>query len=112
MVNLNKLSKEAYDNAERRGLPLDNRSIDKHLQEEVKELIDSKPMKNPNALTKIANIRDDKEFLAEYKKEMKDSTTDELADVIINSLTKARALGIDIETAVMIKQRVNFARED
>lgn len=112
MINLNKEAERAYSNAKRRGLPLDNRSIDKHLQSEVQELIESKPIRNPRSLIDIANERDDIQFLYKYSNEMKDSMTDELADVIINSLTKAAANNIDIESAVMIKQRVNKKRRN
>jgi len=112
MINLNKEALRAYENAERRGLPLDNRSIDKHLQEEVNELMDSGNIRNPMSLKGIINSREDMDFLFNYSSQMKDSMTDELADTIIICLTKAKANGIDIESAVMIKQRVNSIRVD
>ena len=112
MIDLNKEATRAHFNATKRGLPLDNRSIDKHLQKEVIEMISADKIRNPLSLHDIANTREDVPFLFNYANEMKDSLTDELADIIIICLTKAKVNRIDIDRAVMIKQRVNELRKD
>jgi hypothetical protein len=112
LIDLNKQTKIARENAIRRCIPLDDRSILRHLQSEVIELITAEPMKNTNDLKRIANERDDIRFLYKYAGHIKDTEIGEAVDVLINTLTYLSNKNIDVESAFMIGQRVNSLRKD
>jgi len=112
LIDLRIEADKAFFNAKKRGLPLDNKSIDKHILEEVKELLTAKPLRRPKSLDDIMNTQDNNEFLYKYSYFMKDSLEDELADHLIIGLTKSRVNSICPEKVVMIKQRVNSLRKD
>ena len=102
----------AYNNVVKRDLPLDFESMKIHLKSEVKELDRAANFRSSLSLIDLCNIKDDKEFLDTYRIQMKDTEADEIADIIITSMTIAEHKGIDSERVVMIKQRVNSLRLD
>ena len=112
MIDLNKQTGIARRNAIRRCLPLDDRSILKHLQSEMIELMTAEPMKDVKQIKDIANTRDDIKFLFKYAGHMKDTEIGEAVDVLINTLTYLSGKGVDVESAFMIGQRVNRIRRD
>ena len=112
MIDLNKQARIAKNNAIRRCIPLDDRSVLKHLQSELAELIDAEPMKDPKLLKEIANTKDDIRFIFKACGGYKDSNIAEAIDVIVNTLTYLDCQGVDIETAFMITQRINSIRRD
>ena len=112
MIDLNKEANRAYRTALKRGLPLDHRSIVKHLQSEVKELMNAPAMKNVHDIQRIANTRCDTEFMKEYNSKQKDTVLGEYIDVIVNALTGLSTFHIDIEYALMNTQRANSLRVD
>jgi hypothetical protein len=112
LIDLNKQTKIARENAIRRCIPLDDRSILRHLQSEVIELITAEPMKNTNDLKRISNTRDDGKFIMDCARHIKDTDIGEAIDVLINTLTYLSNKNIDVESAFMIGQRVNSLRKD
>ena len=110
---LNKLAKQAHATALSRGKNMDN--FLKDLQSEIKELKSSMLADNVNVLEPLLrpsnNIEDDY-FVKVYEKNFKNTSQDELMDIIITCMSKAQDMGIDIDTWLQAKMKYNSLRRD
>ena len=113
MEILNQLAKQALSTALSRGKNID--SFLEDLQSEIEELKNSTSAENVNILEPILrpsnNIEDDY-FVKVYEKNFKNTTQDELMDVIIACFSKAESLGMDIHTWISAKMKYNSLRKD
>ena len=112
MIDLEKEQHIAFFNYMNRGYEISNESMIEHYKDEIKELETAPKLKDRGVLVRLANIRDRKKLLKAHRLFMKNTDADELADLVISALTIATSRGIDIERAVMIKQKVNEFRTD
>lgn len=113
MDNLNQLAKQALSTALSRGKNIDNFLED--LQSEVEELKNSTLAENENILEPIlrpSNNITDEYFLKVYEKNFKNTTQDELMDVVIICFSKAESLGMDIHTWINAKMKYNSLRKN
>jgi len=108
---LNKLSKEAVKTARKRGKHYNG--FDVGLFEIVKEIVEAS-----NAREEHSNYKDfetglnEDNFKQNFEMFIKDTLEDELADVVIRTLSLAGELDIDIQKAIELKMKYNNQRED
>lgn len=115
---MNELAKEIYKNAVSKGFYEDNKATNMGerlalIHSEVSEALEAD---RENRFTKLGAVYgtdhlSDIFFKEYFKKEIKDTFEDELADVIIRCLDTAAYKGIDIEAHIQVKMRYNSLRE-
>lgn len=110
---LNKLANQASFTALSRGKNMDNFLED--LQSEIAEFENSKLAENVNVLEpllRLSNNIEDDYFVKVYEKNFKNTSQDELMDIIITCMSKAQDMGIDIDTWIKAKMKYNSLRRD
>lgn len=110
---LNKLAKQALSTALSRGKNINNFIED--LQSEIAEFESSKLAENVNVLEpllRLSNNIEDDYFVKVYEKNFKNTSQDELMDIIITCMSKAKDMGIDIDTWMSAKMKYNSLRRD
>ena len=111
---INNISKRCYDAATKRGKDTSCVGCLQYLAVELREYWDAvdKGRNVPDFAETVqkANALPDAEFNALYAAKIHNTAAEELADVIIASLSVAGKLGIDIDAAVRGKMEINKAR--
>lgn len=111
MVDLNKLQRIANKQAIKLGYKTDKESILDKLLIELEELKEAKKQNNVSMSYTASCIRDDKQFVKYYEKNLKDTTQDEAPDIILVILSYLQDEGLDSETLLMNKMRYNRLRK-
>lgn len=113
---INELAKEIHENAKSKGFYDEKKNIGEMLcliHSEVSECLEADRKGkytgfNPKV---INNIADNDEFEFNFKRSIKDSFEDELADIIIRVMDLAGYKNIDLEEHIKVKMRFNSLRE-
>ena len=111
---LNKLAKEAYKNAEKRGFFPENGNIEANLFQVVSEVAEIGEALRDGKRSRLASeVNEQKEpigFEWAYRLFIKDSVEQELAGAIIALLSIAHKLGVDVEKHVELEMEFNRLR--
>jgi NTP pyrophosphatase (non-canonical NTP hydrolase) len=129
-MNIKDLQERSYKSAIKRGKITEKTTIEEtvcHLTVELGELANAKEngdaeafsdrlmlLLNSTNITIVGDVekRSEELYVKTYKKILSGTKADELADIILIALTTAKAHNIDIERALMNKQRFNELRDN
>lgn len=115
-LGLNEIALRALDNAKSKGFHESDPNIGEKLMLIVSELSEALEADRHGKRMKVSiggvvGWVSEEDFLKHFKKHVKDTFEDELADVIIRVAHLSARLGIDIEAHVLAKMRYNENRE-
>lgn len=114
-MRIKELAKDIHRNAVNKGFWDINDNVGEKLMLVVSELGEAMEAHRADKFTAISvsNVtcrEDDKEFNEYFKRDIKDTFEDELADSIIRLLDLSERLNIDIEAHIEAKMRHNLSR--
>jgi NTP pyrophosphatase (non-canonical NTP hydrolase) len=111
---INKLAKEIHQNARNKGFHDEDKNIGEMLcliHSEVSEALEA-DRENIYSNCDISTYSDfDESFIEWFKKHVKDSFEDELADIMIRVMDLAESKGINLEDHIKAKMKYNSLRE-
>lgn len=129
---INELARQVHENAKSKGFFDEPKNIGEMLcliHSEVSEALEADRMGSycrnsmisdpesedgkgsESAAKNVLRYEDDETFILRFRKDVKDSFEDELADVIIRVMDLAAFKGIDLEQHIKAKMRFNSLRE-
>ena len=114
---INELAKKVHQNAKDKGFHEGEKNIGEMLcliHSEVSEALeaDRKNIYSSANMNVINGWADDEDFKTHFKKEVKDSFEDELAEIIIRVMDLAACKNVDLEEHIKAKMRYNTLREN